>query len=155
MEVYERLAILAAMRKKVDAAYKSAQTEADAEIKAMGAGVTKVTTSVGGERVDITVPINRPKPWPPEDRRSPFWEFMRDHGMTEETLAPGWDKRVVRAGDAMVWEETGEVVPDGAWLPESMGTARPTVRDADAVLREASRLGLLSAEMPMLGGGAE
>lgn len=84
-----------------------------------------------------------------------FMEFMRDHGMTVETVSPEWKELVEERDGRLIWKETGEVVPgagvkEGAAYVALKGLKAP---DRLAFIDHMRTEGLGGADMPLLGGG--
>ena len=84
-----------------------------------------------------------------------FMEFMREHGMTIETVDPGWKDCVAKVGGRVVWAETGEPVP-GASIQtgaEYLKVNGVKASERMKLIEEAGRIGIIGGAAPMLGEG--
>ena len=103
----ERFVILKAFERVVKDASKDVAADVKAQLIEEGNAGVKVL--IGGERV--TVNLYTPSSTEYVGTGEEFVSFMRDHGMTHEVVSDEWKQCVVVAGDKVLWEETGEVVP--------------------------------------------
>ena len=84
-----------------------------------------------------------------------FLQFMRDHGMTHETVNEDWKRCVTVSGRHVIWEETGEYVPGVVvQIVNKASYVKPTM-DAQGVLMAARDCGLLDASTIELLEGAD
>ena len=116
--------------------------------------------ATGGDRISVKIGRFDVKVSLCEGRKtlkgegSDFLDFMESKGMAVRAVSPDWKEEVDVVGGSVVWRETGEVVP-GAFV--DVGASYPKVSglkasERMALLKEASALGLMGGELPLLGG---
>lgn len=129
----------------------SARDELKEELKARMRAKDRISADIGSQEPYITMSKGRASV---KGEGLEFERFMRDVGMTVETVNPQWNKIARPTADGrVVWPATGEIIP-GAWAEES--EPYPVVKDLGdplAYLADARSAGVLdAATMPLLGG---
>lgn len=84
-----------------------------------------------------------------------FMAFMREHGMTVESVDPGWKDCVTKVAGRVVWAETGEPVPGASVQTGAEYVKVNGVKASErmALIEEAARTGIIGGAAPMLGEG--
>lgn len=151
----EQLAIIDGLQKELKA--RAEKLKARIQAKASESGASRYDAVAGTAKATVSIEAGGMEARPYEGANEPFMAFLREHGCTQTVEQPlrGWQDRCSKAGDAVVWTETGEVVPGCYW---SERQPRVVVRNRDraAFLRAARDEGLLDApELNLIGGGDE
>ena len=151
----ERLVVLKAFQKVLDSAVDDATAEVKAELwERNGGNGTGDDVYIGDTKSKVAF-VGQSASKQFIGRGEEFEQFMRDHGMVKEVIDDGWTKCVVQAGDRVLWEETGEVVP-GVYISFKERAAYVTVKihEPKDVLFAAHYAGMLDgATLQMLGEG--
>lgn len=115
----ERLALLAAIDKKVGPALKDAKSEACAGLMERCAedGTDRRAVTVGGAKVG-TVGVSYAKARPVIVDMPAALACLREMGLTEEVPAKGWEGSFACVAGTVVAEDTGEACAWAAWEPE-------------------------------------
>lgn len=131
----ERLALLAAIDRKVSPALKEAKAAACAELMERCAedGTDRRAVVVGGQKVG-TVGVSYAKAHPVILDMPQALECLREMGLTEEAPARGWEDAFTAVAGTVVAKDTGEAVPWAVWEPERPKGASVRVSDPQKVL---------------------
>ena len=151
MRLAEAYVIAKAMSKKLKRATDDMAADMQDELERLQEqfGVDRVVAEVGDQSVKLTLVEGSPRLDGFGER---FLDFMESKGMTTRAVLPEWKNHVERTPEgAVVWRETGEVVPGASWSHGAV-FVRTSPLDADAVLREARDEGLIEKAIPMIGG---
>ena len=131
-----------------------AKKELAAEVKAQlyEEGNDGATVKIGDQRVTINLYCPSTKEYVGDGEE--FAEFMREHGMVKEVIDDEWKKCIVVAGNKVLWEETGEVVPGvSVQIIEKADYVKCERMNAEKVLAAARDAGMLdSVSLPLLEG---
>lgn len=114
----ERLALLAAMDKRIAPALKDAKDDARREVMEAYAadGTDRRAVLVGGEKVgEVGVSYSKPAPfvWPGQEKEAVA--ALRELGLTEEVPAKGWEDHFDLVGGQVTCKDTGEVADWAGW----------------------------------------
>lgn len=131
----ERLALLAAIDKRVGPALKEAKGEACSELMARCAedGTDRRAVLVGGEKVG-EVGVSYAKGHPVIIDQPAAIEALRALGLTEEVPAKGWEEFFSGVAGEVVSNDTGELCGWAMWEPSRPKGASVRIKDPQAVL---------------------
>ena len=131
----ERLALLAAIDKRVGPALKEAKSEACSALMARCAEgeSDRRPVLVGGEKVG-EVGVSYAKARPAIIDMPAALECLRAMGLTREAPAEGWEERFACVGGSVVAKDSGELCPWAIWEPRRPKGASVRVPDPQAVL---------------------
>lgn len=152
----ERLALLAAVDKKVGPALKEAKAEACAQLMERCAedGTDRRAVTVGGEKVG-TVGVSYAKARPVILDAPAAIECLRGMGLTEEVPAKGWEDAFTAVAGTVVAKDTGEAVDWAAWEPERPKGASVRIGEPQKVLDAFGARLSDGGPLALLEGGAE
>lgn len=131
----ERLALLAAIDRKVAPALKEAKAEACAELMDRCAedGTDRRAVMVDGRKVG-TVGVSYAKERPAIIDMPEALACLRGMGLVEEAPARGWEGHFANVAGTVVAKETGEAVEWAVWEPQRPKGAAVRVDDPQKVL---------------------
>lgn len=122
----EKLALLEAMNKKLKPMLEEAKGNAKLELMDMcrESGVDRKAIMIDGQKVgEIGITYSTAKPVIIPGMEKEAIEYLWENGMAEIVPKKGWEKCFVRAGNAVVNEESGEICPFMYWEPSVAKTA--------------------------------
>lgn len=122
----EKLAFLEALSKQTKPLLEN--LKGDAKMELMDAfretGVDRRAILIDGQKVgEIGITYSSAKPVIIPGMEKEALEYLWENGMAEITPKRGWEKCFVRAGDAVVNEESGEICAFMYWEPSVAKTA--------------------------------
>lgn len=122
----ERLALLAAMDKRIAPELKLAKDEARQEIMEAYAedGTDRRAIIVGEEKVgEVGISYSKPAPFIYAEQMEAALNFLESVGLVERVPAKGWEKEFEFIGGNVVHKATGEVVTWAGWQGKAPKTA--------------------------------
>lgn len=131
----ERLALLAAIDKRVGPELKAAKSDACGELMARCAedGTDRRAVTVGGEKVG-EVGVSYAKGHPVIIDMDAALDCLRSMGLTEEVPAKGWEEHFAGVGGEVVATDTAELCGWAQWEPSRPKGASVRIKDPQAVL---------------------
>ena len=133
----EKLALYEAMHKKLKPRLEEAKGNAKLELMEMcrESGVDRRAIMIDGQKVgEIGVSYSTAKPVIYPGMEKVALDYLWENGMAEITPKKGWEKNFVRAGNAVVNEESGEICNFLYWEPSVAKTAAVRGCQPDKVL---------------------
>lgn len=131
----ERLALLAAIDKRVSPELKRAKSAACADLmeRCSEDGTDRRAVMVGGEKVgEVGVSYAKGRPYITD--MAGAVDSLREMGLTVEVPVEGWEEHFAGVAGDVVAKDTGEVVGWAMWEPSRPKGASVRIKDPQKVL---------------------
>lgn len=127
----ERLALLTAISKNIDAELKQLKSAAKAELNEImyDTGADRKPIKIGDEKVG-EIALTYHKPCPVIIDHDASIDYLRDLGLTKEVPISGWESCFSRCGEKVVHTDSGEICDFMQWQGRIPNYAKITGCDA-------------------------